>query len=172
MRLRSKHRPWSACMQPFRSAWGSGRVDLRWLLTGGDSPMIVVALVSHAQVPGQHSFFFLVIYQEKLSRLDNLNSLLAPLFHGKYWNQISAVQFSEQRLYDALMFGEINVYEAALTAHEHAANVINRVHLASLLHGFDCSLLATPPTLAETRHRKTETALSPWHRVRNSGRRS
>lgn len=51
-----------------------------------------------------------------------------------------------------LCLGEINVYEAALTVHERAANVMNRAHLLSLLQGFDCSLLATPPTLAETRH--------------------
>lgn len=54
------------------------------------------------------------------------------------------------------MFGEINVYEAALTVHGRAANVINRVHLVSLLQGFDCSLLATSPTLAETRHREKD----------------
>lgn len=61
------------------------------------------------------------------------------------------------------MFGEINVYEAPLTVHECAANVINRVRLVPLLQGFDCSLPARTPTLLEARHTETEITISPLH---------
>lgn len=70
------------------------------------------------------------------------------------------------------MFGEINVYEAALTVHECAANVINRAHLVSLLQGFDAASLPRPPPRQKPdTHRKTETAICPLHQVRNLGHR-
>lgn len=69
---------------------------------------------------------------------------------------MSAAQCSEQGLYDALMFGEINVYETPLTVHEWAANFINSLHLLPPLLGFHCSLLAMSPTLAETKHREKD----------------
>lgn len=50
------------------------------------------------------------------------------------------------------MLGEINVYEAPLTVHKCAANIINSVHLVPLLQDFDCRLPVMSPTLAETRH--------------------
>lgn len=50
------------------------------------------------------------------------------------------------------MFGKINVYEVPLIFHKCAANVVNGVRLEPLLQGFDCSLPATPPTMAGNRH--------------------